>query len=122
MLTLQTKIPHDAIKTPPHAPDAATSPEVENKISARQLPDRQEYPLAKDDNIKNGFDLKSAVEQCVAYLHGLSQLPDYPNYIGDRITSCTCLQHLPFENNNILVAAHFIVAFQGMHFNTKKAV
>ena len=58
----------DTIKTAPHIPNAATVPyaaavTAENKTSVRQLIYGQEYPVAKDDNIKNGFDSKSAVEQ-----------------------------------------------------------
>ena len=55
-----------------HAPNSATDPDAENKTSVRQLLDGQEYSVVKSDIIKKGFDRKSAVEQCVAYLHGLS--------------------------------------------------
>ena len=65
----------------------------------RQLLDGQEYPVAKGDIIKKGFDREAAVEQCVAYLYWLSQLPGYPRYTSDIITSCNWLKLLPIDNN-----------------------
>ena len=41
-------------------------------MTVRQLLDGQEYPVAKGDIIKKGFDHEASVEGCVAYLHGLS--------------------------------------------------
>ena len=75
----------DAINTPPHSPKSATDPDAdattaEDKTSVRQLIDGKEYPVAKVDIIKKGFDCKAAVELCVAYLHGLSQLLGCPRY------------------------------------------
>ena len=58
----------------------------------------------------------------MAYLHGISQLPGYPRYNGDIITSCTCLQLIPIDNNKILRSEELMVDFQGMHFNAKKAL
>ena len=54
--------PNAITPPPPHAPNYATAPDaeffnVENKMSARQLLDGQEYPVAKGDIIKNCFDL-----------------------------------------------------------------
>ena len=71
----------DAINTAPYATNYATAPDAsvattENKTSVRQLLDGQEYPVPKCDLIKKCFDRKSDVEQCVAYLHGLSQFWD----------------------------------------------
>ena len=85
--------PH-SINTDPHVTNATTVPDAaaataENKMSAIQLRDGQGYPVARGDIIKKGFDCKSAVEQYVAYLHGLSQIPGCPRYTGDRIKSCT---------------------------------
>ena len=106
----------------PHVPNANTAPETENKTSVRQLLDGQEYPVEECDIIKKGFDCEAAIERCVAYLHGLSQLPGCSRYTGDRITSCTCLQLLPIDNNNMLVAEQFLVDSLEMHFNTNKAL
>ena len=58
----------------------------------------------------------------MAYLHLLSQIPGCPKYTGDRITSCTCLQLLTIDNNNMLRASQFMVDFQGINFNAKKAL
>ena len=58
-------------------------------MSVRQLLDGQEYPVAKGDIIKKRFYREADVEQCLAYLHALSQLPGCPSYIGDRIKLCT---------------------------------
>ena len=91
-------------------------------MSVRQLIDGQEYPVAKGDIIKKGFHWEAAVEWCVTYLHGLSQLPGCPRYNGDRITSCTCLQLLHIDKNEMLGAEQFMFDFQGMHFNSKKAL
>ena len=84
-----------------------------------QLLDSQEYPVAKVDIIKKGFNREAAVEIFVAYLNGLYQLPGFPRYKSDRITSFTCLQILTIKNNSILGAVQFMVEFQGMHFYTK---
>ena len=59
------------MNTAPHAPNVATDPDAENKTSVIQQLCGQEYPVAKGDIIKKGFDWKSAVERRVAYLHGL---------------------------------------------------
>ena len=93
-----------------------------NKTSVRQLLDGQEYPVAKVDIIKKGFGRESSVERCVAYLHGICQLPGCPRYTCDIITLCTWLKLLPIEKNAMLVAAKFIVDFRGMHFKSKKAL
>ena len=58
----------------------------------------------------------------MAYLHVLSQLPGCPKYTGDRITSCTLLQILPIDNNDILEAAQFVVDFWQVHFNANKSL
>ena len=118
--------PPDATSTIPHAPNAANDPDAaaataENKMSAIQLRDGQEYPVARGDIIKKGFDCKSAVEQYVAYLHGLSQIPGCPRYTGDRIKSCTWLQLLPIDNNEMLESEQFMVYFWWMHLKAKKA-
>ena len=89
----------------PHTPNATTVLDMENNTSVRKLLDGQEYPIAKGDIIKKGFYCKEAVEKFVAYLHGLSQLPGCPRYNSDIVTSCTCLQLLPIENNAFLGAA-----------------
>ena len=68
----------------------------------RQLLDGKEYPAAKGDIIKKGFDAEAAIGQCVAYLHGLSQLMVCPRYTGDIIILCNCLQLLPIYNNTML--------------------
>ena len=104
----------------PHAPNAATEPDAENKTSMKQLINGKEYPVIKGDVIKKGFDRESDFERCVTYLHGIYQLPGCTRYTGDRITSCTCLQILPIENNAMLGAVQFMVYFRGMHFNEKK--
>ena len=52
--------------TAPHAPNAATVPDAENEMFVRQLLDGQEYPVAKFGIIKKGFDIKAAVDKCVA--------------------------------------------------------
>ena len=67
----------EVINTTLNAHNAATDPDsdlatAENKMTARQLLDGQEYPVAKGDIIKKGFDHEASVEGCVAYLHGLS--------------------------------------------------
>ena len=59
------------MNTSPHSPNSATALDAENKMSARQLLDRQEYPVSKCDIIKKGYNRKTAVELCVAYFHGL---------------------------------------------------
>ena len=69
----------DATNASPHSPNATTAPDaaatiVENKMSVRQLLDGQEYPVAKGGIIMKVFGREAAVEWCVAYLHGLSQL------------------------------------------------
>ena len=84
----------NAINTEPHTPNAANAPDsaaatAENKPSVRKLLDGQEYNVAKGGIIKKGFGRKYAVEQCMAYLHGLSQITVCPRYTGDLITSCT---------------------------------
>ena len=83
----------------------------------RQLLDGQEYPAAKVYIIKKGFYREAAVEQCMAYLHGLYQLPSCPRYTSNIITSLPCLKILPVDNNTILGAAQFTVNFQMMHLN-----
>ena len=95
---------------------------AENKTSVRKLLDGQEYNVAKGGIIKKGFGRKSAVEQCVAYLHSLSQLTVCPRYTGDLITSCTWLQLILVDNNTMCGAAQFMVDFQGMHSSAKKAI
>ena len=105
-----------AINTSPHASNSTTAPDAdtttaENSTSVRQLLDGQEYPVAKGDIIKKSFNHKSAVEQCMAYLHGLYQLLVFHIYTGDRITSFTCLKILPIDNNAMLGAAQFMVVF-----------
>ena len=85
-----------------------------------QLLNGQEYPVAKGDIIKKGFDLEAIIEWCVAFLHGFSQLPDCPRYTIHIITLRTYLQRLPIYNNDMLVAVKFMVDFQRMHFNAKK--
>ena len=72
-----------------HAPNADTVLGVENKTFVRLLLDVQEYPVAKGNIIKMGFDSEAAVERYVAYIHGLSQLHGCPRYTGDRIKLCT---------------------------------
>ena len=122
MLTLHTKIPPTTQWKPPsHAPNAVTTPDEQNKMSVRQLIDVQGYPVAKGGIIKKGFDCEAAVERCVAYLHGLSQLPGCPRCTGDRIKYCTCLQLPPINNTDILGEVQFMLNFRDMHFNTKKA-
>ena len=81
----------------PHATDYATDPDAENKTSARQLLDGQEYHVAKIDILKRGFDQEAAVEQFVAYLHSLSQLPVCPRYTSNIITYFTYFQLLSIE-------------------------
>ena len=88
----------------------------------RQLLDGQEYYVTKGDIIKERFDCEATVEQCMSYLHGISQLPSYTRYTGDRIILCTCLQLLPIENNAMLEAKIIMVDFLGMHFNANKAL
>ena len=85
----------DAINTSPHAKNSATDPDAaaskaENNASVRQLIDGQEHPIAEGDIIKKEFYHKSAVEQCMAYLHGIDQLLGCPSYTSDRLLSCTC--------------------------------
>ena len=80
------------MNTAPHAPNAATVPDAENMTSMRQLLDGQEYPVAKCDIIKKGFESKAAVEKCMAYLHGFYQLPGCPRHTGNIIKSCTCVK------------------------------
>ena len=58
----------------------------------------------------------------MTYLHGISQLLGCPRYTGDIITSYIFLQIIPIGNNAILGEAQFMVDFQGMHFNAKKAL
>ena len=53
---------HGAMNPVSHAPNTATSPDIENKVSVRQLLDGQEYPVAKGYIIKKGFDIESTVE------------------------------------------------------------
>ena len=48
-------------------------------------------------------------------------LPPQSLYIGDRNTSYICLQHLPVDNNTMLGASWFMVDFQEMNLNAKKA-
>ena len=112
----------NAMNTAPHAPNTSTSPDTENKMSVRKLLDGQEYTVAKGDIIKNGFYCKSAVERCVAYLHGFSTIIVYPSYTGDRITSFAFLQLIHIDNNDMLGAAQFMVDFRGVHFNAEKAL
>ena len=100
--------PH-SINTDPHVTNATTVPDAaaataENKMSVRQLLDGQEYPVAKGDIIKKGFDHEYVVEICVAYLHGLSQLPFCPRYTGYIIALCTYLKFLSIDNNSMLKA------------------
>ena len=83
-------------------------------MSARKLLDGQEYPVAKGDIIKKGFDHEAAVERRVAYLHGIYQLKGSTKYTSDRITQWTCLKLLPVENNAMLGAAKFMVDSRGM--------
>ena len=113
---------YNAMNTAPHTPNDTTAPDAENTMSARQLLDGQGYHVAKDDIIQKYFDCKADVEQCMAYLHGLYQLTDCPRYTGDRIIPCTCLQLLHMDNNAMSGAVQFMVYFQGMHFNVKKAL
>ena len=82
----------------------------------------QEYTVAKVDIIKKRFDREAAIDQCVVYLHGLSQLPGYPRYNVDRITSCTCLNFFPIDNNAMLGSAQLMVDFRGMRFNANKTL
>ena len=77
---------------------------MENKMSVRQLLYGQEYPSENGDIIKKIFYCKAAVDWCVAYLHGLSQITDCPRYTGKIIASCTWLRVFPIENNAILGA------------------
>ena len=63
----------------------------------RKLIDGQEYPVAKGGIVKKGFDREAAIERCVAYLHGLSQLTGCPRYTGDRIALFDLLKILPIE-------------------------
>ena len=58
----------------------------------------------------------------MAYLRGLYQLAGCPIYTGDIVIACTCLKIVPIYNNTMLGAAQFMVDFQGMHFNAKKAL
>ena len=108
------------MNTSHHSPNADTCPDMENKTSVRQLLDGQEYPVTKGDIIKKGFDCKSAVERCLAFLHGIFQLNGCPRYTGEKITLWTRIQLLPIDNNAMLAAAQFMVDFEGMHFNAKK--
>ena len=73
------------MNTATHVPNADTIPDTENMTSVIQLLDVQEHPIAKGDIIKKGFDRKAAAEQCLAYLHDLSQLPGCLRYTGDVI-------------------------------------
>ena len=73
------------------------------------LLDGQEYPAAKGDIIKKGSGREVAVDLCMAYPHGLSQLPVCPRYTGDIITSCTCLKYIHIDNNAMLGAVQFMV-------------
>ena len=82
----------------------------------------QEYIVAKSDSIKKGFDHEASFDRCVAYLHTLPQIPGCPRYTGDRITLWTCFQRILIKNNAMLGAEKFMVGFQGMHFNAKKAL
>ena len=75
----------------------------------RQLLDVQEYPVTKVNIIMKGFYCEADVEKCVAYLHGLYQLPGYTRYTSYTITLCTCLQILLIDNNTMLAATKFIV-------------
>ena len=61
--TATNDAPPNTINTAPHSPNV--------KMSVWQLLDGQEYPVAKGDSIKKGFDREAAVERFVAYLHGL---------------------------------------------------
>ena len=112
----------NAMNTNPHAPNAATALDVEIKTSVRQLLDVQEYHVAKGDIIKKGFDIKSAVDQWVTYQHGLSQLPSLPSYTGEILILFICIQLIPIENNAMLGSVKFMVDFQWIHFNAKKAL
>ena len=85
-----------------HAPNSATAPDAENKTSVRKLLYGQEYPVAKVDIIKKGFDCKASVEKCVAYINEISQLPGCPRYTGDIIKLRTWLKMLSIDNNDIL--------------------
>ena len=90
-------------------------------MSVKQLLYGQEYLVAKVDIIKRRFDREDDFERCVAYSRGLSQLPGCTRYICEIITSCTCLQILHIDNNDMLGAAQFILDFRGMHFNANNA-
>ena len=63
----------------PHRPNDVTAPDAaaataENKTSVRQLLDIQEYTVSKFGIIKKGCRRKEYVDQCVSYLHGISQI------------------------------------------------
>ena len=112
----------DTMNTTPHETNAVTASDMENNKSVRKLLDGQEYPVAKGDIIKKGLDRKAAVEWCVAYLHGLYQLPVCPMYTGERITMCNWLKILSIDNNAMLASEKFMVDFRGMHFNAKNTL
>ena len=117
----------DATNTAPHTPIPTTTPDAasdtaENKKYVRQLLDCKEYPVANGDIIKKGFDSKTAIERCVAYLHVLYQLPVCTRYTNEIITLCICLRIIPIDNNAMLGEAQFMVEFRGMHFNAQKAL
>ena len=113
---------YNAMDTNTQAPNYATFLGMENKNSLRQLIDNQEYTVTKCDIIQEGFDHEAGVEICMAYLNDLYQHPGCPRYNSDRTTLCTCLKTLPIENNDMLVAAQFMLDFRGMQLYTKKAL
>ena len=59
--------------------------------------------------MNKGSYSEAAVERCVAYLHGLSQLTGYPSNTSDMIILCTFLQFIPIYNNYMLVTAQLMV-------------
>ena len=61
----------EAINTAPHPPNAGTDLDsaattAVNKTSVIPWLDGLEYPFAKGDIIKKSFDIKAAVERCLA--------------------------------------------------------
>ena len=117
----------EAINTATHTPNVSNAPysaatTAENNMSVRQLLYGQGYPVAWGGIIKKFFDHEAAVEKCVAFPHVLSQLLCCLRYTGYRITSCDFLKLLSTDKNSMLGAAQFMIGFQGMHFDAKKAL
>ena len=74
------------------------------------------------DIIKKSFDREAFVVLYMAYLHGLSELPWCPRYIGDINKSRSWLNLLTIYNDAMLGAAQFMLDFLGIHLNSKKSL